>query len=265
MNTVISMQNASARRLHITKQFKEKEVSFNFFDALNPAQGLELAQSLKLVIEPAVLTAGEIGCMMSHICLWKSIVDENKPYMVIFEDDIYLSDRSKRILSDLTWLPKSSHLIKLEKTMDYCKLMGESLTDTLPKVAIKRIKTPYYGAAGYIITQKGARFLLKYFSENRIDKPFDVILFKDLLMHPELNISLMNPTICIQDHILNKADSNFPSLLTADRNKLRMADIQGKKTTLYKLGRELKRPLQQLYQVWKVFLKHVLYTKVDFY
>lgn len=264
MNIVISMQDASDRRYHIAKQFEDRQISFDFFDALNPAQGRELAQNLGLVIGQNSLTDGEIGCMMSHISLWKSIVDENRPYMAIFEDDIYLSDLAHEILSDFDWLPKGTELIKLEKTMNYCKLIGGSLVDSLSEVTVKLISTPYYGAAGYIITQKGAKFLLQYFCENEINRPFDVILFKDLLMQSELNISLMNPTVCIQDHILNKTDLNFPSLLTTDRNKLRHSSHVNEKTISYKMKRELKRPLQQLYRLGNSLLKRFVYTKIDF-
>ncbi len=57
---------------------------------------------------------------MSHIFLWKKIIDEDIDIARIFEDDIYLGKGSE-ILNNYSWVNKNIDIIKIEKSNDKIK------------------------------------------------------------------------------------------------------------------------------------------------
>ncbi|WP_118859750.1 glycosyltransferase family 25 protein [Haemophilus haemolyticus] len=59
-NIVISMENATERRKHITKQFESKKLSFSFFNAYT----YQSNSILHNIEESRILTKGEKGCLM---------------------------------------------------------------------------------------------------------------------------------------------------------------------------------------------------------
>lgn len=47
------------------------------------------------------LTLGEIGCALSHISVYRQIIDENIPYALVFEDDIIVDDSFKVRITEI--------------------------------------------------------------------------------------------------------------------------------------------------------------------
>ena len=85
-NYVISLTSADQRREHIKQEFAKKEVDFQFFDAITPEVALVLVENMGLNYNNDYLSQGELACLMSHVSLWKKVVDKNLPYIVIFEE-----------------------------------------------------------------------------------------------------------------------------------------------------------------------------------
>jgi glycosyl transferase family 25 len=54
-----------------------------------------------------------LACLLSHVSLWKKVVDKKIPAIAIFEDDIYLGENAELLLKDLSWL--SVDIVKIEK------------------------------------------------------------------------------------------------------------------------------------------------------
>ena len=61
------------------------------------------------------LSAGEVGCYLSHIAAAEKIVRENWPYALVFEDDFRLTPQFGEIISAvLKEAPQGFHIIKLQ-------------------------------------------------------------------------------------------------------------------------------------------------------
>ncbi|HHF6765604.1 TPA: glycosyltransferase family 25 protein, partial [Haemophilus influenzae] len=107
-NIVISMENATERRKHITKQFESKKLSFSFFNAYTYQsinQSINQSNSILHNIEESrILTKGEKGCLISHFLLWNKCVNENLEYLKIFEDDVILGENAEVFLNQNEWL-----------------------------------------------------------------------------------------------------------------------------------------------------------------
>ncbi|WP_204352538.1 glycosyltransferase family 25 protein [Aggregatibacter kilianii] len=104
-NFVISIPTADKRRNHIIEQFGRQNIPFEFFDAFTPSPELDsLIQWNLPQLDETTFTNGEKACFMSHLELWKKCIDEDLPYINIFEDDIYLGENADHFLSQDKWL-----------------------------------------------------------------------------------------------------------------------------------------------------------------
>ena len=78
---VISLKDRPERRKHTAEILKNK-IDFVFFDAIRPSDSDMKGQTL---------SRGKLGCALSHRTLWKEIVENNRP-MLILEDDIVINE-----------------------------------------------------------------------------------------------------------------------------------------------------------------------------
>jgi len=107
-------------------------------------------------------TLGEIGCFVSHIGLWKKIINENIEQALIFEDDC---------IFNINFSNRLENILKNEMPLDYNILwlggkMGDNYTNNKntilsSNISIKNEEHPYC-TFSYIITKKCAQILLNY-------------------------------------------------------------------------------------------------------
>lgn len=257
-NFIISLKdNNEDRRTHISNQFNSKNIPFLFFDAINK-NNLDVSEHLNICFNNPNLTAGEKGCFLSHIFLWKKIIDENIDVAGIFEDDIYLGKNSEELLRNYSWVNKNIDIIKIEKSNDKIKTSIRPIKK-INDFQIVRLKSRHLGTAGYIITNKGAHFLFDKISQKPINNPIDHEIFNDLLINNKYIVGQTMPYLCIQDFVLNKNDNNFPSIL--EDNRIHRV-IHNKTGSNNKIIRELSRLKQQILDFT---LKNTIERKVYFY
>jgi glycosyl transferase family 25 len=107
-------------------------------------------------------TLGEIGCFVSHISIWKKIINENLDQALIFEDDC---------IFNINFNNRLSYILKNEMPID-CNILwlGGKMCDNHTNnkntiisnnICIKNEEHPY-GTFSYIITNKCAKLLLNY-------------------------------------------------------------------------------------------------------
>ena len=252
---VISLSTASERRKHICSEFGKKSISFDFFDALTPEPAALFAKELNLNVDGQSLTKGEVACFMSHVFLWNKMIQENIPYMAIFEDDIYLGENIKEFLSDTLWLDSNWHLIKVEEFTQKVAL-GPKLKEfnSNPDRAIFELKSKNLGTAGYILSLNGAKKLLHYIQSLDQLIALDHLMFEKLVKDKILSVCQMKPALCIQDVTLysTKDSVRFASHLYKER-QVRMKS--NKKRGVDKILLELSRIFLQIRNL--IFFKTV--------
>lgn len=88
---VISAQPMSKRKERIMEQFAQWGMRPNFFDAI---MGNELSKEklLKLSASEGLLTLGEIGCALSHLGVYRKLLESREPCVYVFEDDAKFTD-----------------------------------------------------------------------------------------------------------------------------------------------------------------------------
>lgn len=142
------------------------------------------------------LSAGEIGCALSHLKALQEIVDGDEPYGAVFEDDIRFSSDAADFLRDFSWIPEHVHLVKLD-TSDPPVLTTSPYQMVCSDRQLLRCHTGLSGAAGYIVSRVCAATLLK--RPNLLNKPIDISIYD-----PRFRIDKhetpwqMFPAICVQ-------------------------------------------------------------------
>ena len=167
---VISMKNSKERRDSISKQLEFMGLKFSFFDAIN---GYTLDATFNQLVDNQnakhvwgkELTAGEIGCALSHIEIYKKIVRDNIKKAIIIEDDAKLHFFFRKIIENILLRDKSDlvflHHGKAKYWPIYRKL-PEGYRFVSYRRPSKKSKRAIFSAAAYIITKHGAETLIKH-------------------------------------------------------------------------------------------------------
>lgn len=198
-----------------------------FFDAIEPQQVEDYAAQLAISVTNCHLSQGELGCLFSHVLLWKKVIDENIDYVAIFEDDIYLGEHAKVFLDDDEWIKAEWDIIKIEKNSKFNYLSLTDKTSLANGRVISRLLNPNFGTAGYIISNKAAKSLLSYIQSLSIVDHIDQIIFKKYLKHGVYPIYQVNPALCIQEYLL------YPMIRNSSLAYLGETLIKRKKEILY--------------------------------
>ncbi|EGY51682.1 glycosyltransferase family 25 protein [Neisseria shayeganii] len=245
-NHVISLSHAHTRRSHIRQEFGRQQIPFHFFDALTPADLTSVAPRLLPNVQASLLSPIEQACLMSHVSLWQRCLDEDLPYIAIFEDDIFLGKQADAFLTRSGWLhalqpQHQAFAVHLETVYQACRCSASRIPPHAGR-ALLRLRSFHYGAGAYILSQAAARWLLAYVRRlpaQDVD-PVDAILFDHLVSSRPLAVYQMQPALCIQDIILHPAtQQQFGSQMEAERAKQPKPKAQ--RTLRHKLQREIGR------------------------
>ena len=238
---VISLKSAIDRRQHITREFQNHHVDFEFFDALTPDMATLYAKKLPIKIEDSDLTGGELACMMSHVAIWQKMIDESIPYLTIFEDDVYLGEDAEYLLNSSDWIKPEWNIVKIEAFTKKVFLSPDIAPIDSTNRCIAQLKGENLGTAGYILTLKGAQKYLEYLAQHKL-RPLDELMFDDFIAYGSEPVYQMLPALCIQEMLLNKDAPSLPSALLKDRKDRMHSEM---KSSLYKLKRETSRVILQ--------------------
>ena len=98
------------------------------------------------------LSPGEIGCSLSMLALWERVVEQDLPYLLIFEDDV-LPHPDLRQLGPQYWAetPRDADFVLMGNQMKFEEIAA------LPDPGRRVVTLPAWCLHAYLITQDGAR------------------------------------------------------------------------------------------------------------
>ena len=212
-NIVISLTTAHHRRTHITSEFGKQGIDFEFFDAVTPTQIAALTDKHNLALDGAFLTDGEKACLLSHVCLWQKVIDDELDHLAVFEDDVYLGQNAHLFFNDGEWL-KNDRLdfVKTETFLQERKLRCDGVT-LMDNRHAHPLREAHLGTAGYIISRNTAQVLLTYIKSLQAHDmlAIDHIMFEQFLDRGTLPIYQITPALVAQEFILYPAQAHLPS------------------------------------------------------
>lgn len=103
-----------------------------------------------------ITTPGELGCALSHISIYRKIVENNIPHALIVEDDITMNESLPLILHKITELIGKKEIILLNQAKQYLSKVVRTLPGHRVHPAAEADLT-----CSYIITRDAAASMLK--------------------------------------------------------------------------------------------------------
>ena len=254
-NYVISLSSATDRRKHILEEFYQHNIPFLFFDALSPSLEFnQLVEQLIPNLSRCNLTNGEKGCLMSHLSLWHKCVEENLPYIGVFEDDILLGKDAEEFLASDEWIHSrfqhgDNFIIRLETFLQKVLCDATNIAPYLDRDFLK-LRSTHFGTAGYIISFSAAKYFLNIFANMKEDEiePIDQLIFDRFLPMDNFQVYQLSPAICIQELQVNQQNSSLPSQLESERKTVRLVENEKRK----------KKSLQDLLIHWLTKPKRIV-------
>ena len=190
---VLSLKRATDRRAHIQRElFFYPHVVKDAVDGSN----LTIAETklLQSYLDPSSnLRPGEIGCLLSHIMLWKQIVSEGISSAIIFEDDVKVNGSLWRVVRTLT----------LKQDVDYA-LLGHCFEDSTSRIVGQipgytiRVSERGECTHGYYITLKGCKQLLRSITHDKCTLPIDDCIRNKYQQKVIRAVSIHPPVVTVQ-------------------------------------------------------------------
>ncbi|TXD97909.1 glycosyltransferase family 25 protein [Psychrobacter frigidicola] len=263
---IISLENSHDRRQHIKEQFESNNISYEFFNAVNATQIDTVAKKLSIPITDTRLGKNEIACFLSHASIWQLAVENNYPYVCIFEDDVYLGEDSEFYLNNiLEWKPDDAHILKLEVYNNLIKVNEHFKSLKVGDRKLIKLAAKHTGCAGYVITLETAHILLDIVRNYEGLIPIDHIVFGDFLHNYEANIYQIVPAICIQSQHYKHAKPLISSLESEriDRHGMPINNKKFKDKVVREGKRLIKQPIIAIEKI-NLRLKGIRELKLTF-
>ena len=170
---ILGLKRYEFRRVYTAS--KMKALGYSNIECIDAFDGFqdnvdEALQKLGVVFDPQ-LRPGHKGCCYSHMAVWKKMIDENIPYMTIFEDDCLGHLDLTTGLGQTFWdsTPKDFDILYLGSMMNPNDPLVED-----PKNRV--VQSPTYCLHAYMLTLSGAKRLMALANElNTAGKPIAMI------------------------------------------------------------------------------------------
>ena len=157
---ILTLPNSTERQAFVKNYAAQFNFTPCFHYGVNGSQ-MSPQEMQQAVIEPDILTVGEVGCALSHLQIYREMVEQDIPYLLILEDDVALTPEF------FDYLPMFEHFIRkhmrgkaavlhLHRQHEFIRLMerwSSRITVHSTQYAL--------GAPAYIITKEAAQAILK--------------------------------------------------------------------------------------------------------
>jgi GR25 family glycosyltransferase involved in LPS biosynthesis len=121
---------------------------------LTPWARYSLKMGKKRKYDAQLSSWGAVGCYLSHVLIWNMMIEDDLPYCVIFEDDVKFVDNFKEEFQKrLKFIPEDADGIFLGVNDNFSPKKYNEYFD--------KIEGVFFGLHAYILTNAGARKLLK--------------------------------------------------------------------------------------------------------
>jgi GR25 family glycosyltransferase involved in LPS biosynthesis len=245
---VINLKKSTDRLENVKKVMNKYNLKFNRFDAV---YGKDLSQeevnkNANILCRTLLCNNGMIGCTMSHIKLWKQLLeDKNNDTYLILEDDIedINIEQLNSLFNFINETKFDYDYINLNCISMFCQNLNKGI-----KVNDKLYLTNKLfsmGAAAYIINKSGAKKLVDMFNKYKIIYYNDIsVTFKKYLSlnnfkqyNTNYNIIILNEETTVNSTITKTHNSIILVLL----HKLKLYEIEWNlRVSLFTLFRKIQ-------------------------
>lgn len=247
---VISLQRARQRREYISAHLGRLQLSFDFFDAV---EGAVLSEDqVRGVYDEArarqtfwgPLNRGEIGCALSHIAIWKTIVAEQVPHALVLEDDALLDAATPEILAALPRVMNPNDVVVLVNTNENTFFFRQAALPAGRRLVY--VNQPFYTATGYVITPGAAARLIAHAMPFRV--PID-------FWYHDIGFKGVTPIRAVYPGLVSQlSGAGMPSQIGGRERHLERQSVTKDRTRLRAGVRSLRLKMKNKFLKWPVRL-----------
>ena len=242
---VINLRRSTERRSIMTGRLNQLGVDHSVFEAVD-GQKLELETASvydgarRRMLFGRDMTKGELGCLLSHRAIYQAIVDRDIEKAVILEDDTILSTDFPDVVRALIELPVVWDMVRFldnEKIYKKCRDIGP----LCGAYTLIRPATTSGGGHAYLVTQNGARHLLRHTRQNYL--PIDIL--HSYVWRTGLEIFAVKPSPAVRDMVIESTMEGtrfikqlqisgwWKAIYPATRLWLRLSEWAGKRSSYW--------------------------------
>lgn len=249
---IINLEKDKERRLFQEKQFNELGLSYEFIEATT-INDINLLYNNNKDDWQRPLRKVEVACYFSHQKLWQSVIQENKPALIL-EDDAMICKELSKILNFCSKLENIDH-ISLE-SVGRKKLLGNrAMIISSSGFKLSPLIIDRNGAGGYIIYPSGAKKLLE--QEKKVG-----IALADAQISGcfKLKSYQLEPACVVQMDQCHKYGLQSPIKVNSNINQIEKEKIQKKKYLSFKrkrIAHQIKLALRQFSYLFRAKRRRV--------
>ena len=183
---VINLDSSKDRLVSITSRLRELGVPFERVPAVN---GRALSdQEISQITYPynhfeskvrftRELTKGEIGCFLSHRKCWEKLLESDKQWALIMEDDIQISNIAPPYMLSTDWIPDQVSICQLSclEAVQNGRIQEDTITLCNEVSLVAPLAPPPLGTQCYLISRQAAQAAIEL--SKRLPAPVDNFLF----------------------------------------------------------------------------------------
>lgn len=196
---VINLVESIERRRVMMQRLQKAGLEAEFFDA---SDGRRLSTSdLPEKLQRSSLSKGEIGCYLSHLRLWQTVVERDLSFALILEDDVHLDSGLGPWCKTVAACGLPFDMVRMS-ALD--KREGPTIIQFDPAHRLVLPTKSPTGTQGYLISQAGARRLLQALPAHPL--PIDCEL--NFYWRYDLRVLLMDPPLVFHDEQFSSSISS---------------------------------------------------------
>lgn len=209
-NVVISLSFRADRRAYIVRHFNSIGIPFKFFDALHGSKDSgQINASVQFSARSKeYLSSGSIGCIASHITVWKQLLNSTADAYLVFEDDVIILSKYDEILRMLGQVPADFDLVYLgSRSIQSWLNLKHVYGNIYEPFSIRK------GAYAYLLSKTGALKLLEETKEIKItcggiDTILGVATMRNKLVTYHLKPGIAGVNFSFTSNIRNFSDNS---------------------------------------------------------
>jgi len=150
----------------------------------------------------AAWSAGQMGCLLSHLALWRAIADGPDRHAAILEDDVHVSPAIRAFVRDGAWIPQDADIVRLEVSTNRLLLSRTDRRDHAGR-EVRRLLSTAWCSGAYVIAARAARYLADLPVEHH--EPVDRFLYcrEESAAARRLAVYQVAPAVCAQDKLVD--------------------------------------------------------------
>ncbi len=168
---VISLADNIDRRKHMSILLNARSIPFEFFDAFD-GRGMSAASISSLYSEENAekrlgykMIGSQVATVISHLSLYKYIVERGYPYALIMEDDIKFARPIEPILANINLLPVNWDVASLcyyrnSNTLRHYVISLRKRRHLVDRFYVAHFTQNMHSTAAYLVSARGAAKLI---------------------------------------------------------------------------------------------------------